>query len=338
MTPLDSFDRQLQEFLAETAPRVAPDGLHERAMTRVRRSRQRSSWSAATRAVLTGTAGRSATGVIRFASIVGLASGAALIAVVLAVGAGDAPGPLPTAPPPPASTASPDPGATPAPARTASPAPTVTAQPASAPAGVSLPPTVPPVALADGFVRPFVFAMPADGAARRFDMSDPRDVFGFVEGPVTAVGDHRYGSLQSNGGVRGLVVASLEGAVTHACPRANGGAASRVAIRTDPSTFLEDLHTIAGVGFGTTAPSTLDGLPGLSVRVNVTASRCTFADFHPGAGGDFIALTMPSQLTIVEVDGVTVVVDIWARTEAELSAWLPSANAIVESIHFVKQP
>lgn len=136
------------------------------------------------------------------------------------------------------------------------------------------------------------------------------------------------------------MVVSLEIAVTHPCPMTGGP--SRVGIRTDPSTFLEDLHTIAGVGFGTTAPSTLDGRPALTVRVNPTASRCNNADFpsdfHTGSAGgdDFISLKMPSQLTIVEVDGVTVLVDIWARTEAELSTWLPAANAIVESIHFVK--
>ena len=38
------------------------------------------------------------------------------------------------------------------------------------------------------------------------------------------------------------------------------------------------------------------------------------------------------------VDGETVVIQVWAGTEEELRAWLPTATEFLASVHFTGQP
>ncbi|MEO6350284.1 MAG: hypothetical protein ABIP53_06500 [Candidatus Limnocylindrales bacterium] len=35
---------------------------------------------------------------------------------------------------------------------------------------------------------------------------------------------------------------------------------------------------------------------------------------------------------------MTIVIDIWAQTDADFDAWLPSPKEFVDSIHFIGQP
>ena len=49
---------------------------------------------------------------------------------------------------------------------------------------------------------------------------------------------------------------------------------------------------------------------------------------------DFLELTLPSRLIAFNVDGVTVFVDIWARTPEDLAAWLPQATTFVDNLRF----
>ena len=45
-------------------------------------------------------------------------------------------------------------------------------------------------------------------------------------------------------------------------------------------------------------------------------------------------LTVPSRLIVTEVDGETMVIQVWAGTEAGLQEWLRTSAAFVDSIHF----
>jgi hypothetical protein len=55
---------------------------------------------------------------------------------------------------------------------------------------------------------------------------------------------------------------------------------------------------------------------------------------HVGGLTDFVALTFPSELTAVDIDGHLVVIQIWAQTQDELERWLPAAAQLVASLHF----
>jgi hypothetical protein len=56
-----------------------------------------------------------------------------------------------------------------------------------------------------------------------------------------------------------------------------------------------------------------------------------------GLGGTYVMVNMPSRLMVSEVDGETVFILIWARTDQELERWLPVADEFVASIHFVAE-
>ena len=68
------------------------------------------------------------------------------------------------------------------------------------------------------------------------------------------------------------------------------------------------------------------------------ASACPTGGFYPHNGLDAIDLSVPSRLILATVDGAGLVVQIWAPTEADLSAWMPTATEFVDSIHFTRQP
>ena len=132
------------------------------------------------------------------------------------------------------------------------------------------------------------------------------------------------------------MIASVRQALTHPCPMGTGP--SRVDIGDASADFLADLHRIAGVAFRATAPTTLDGYPALETTVDVRASMCNYADLHwPNLGlGPGLILHVPSRLTVADVEGETVLVQIWAATEADLAAWIPVATPFVDSIHFIQ--
>jgi hypothetical protein len=54
--------------------------------------------------------------------------------------------------------------------------------------------------------------------------------------------------------------------------------------------------------------------------------------------GDWLLLGFPYRLTMADVDGVPILVQIWARTDEDLAAWMPVATEFVDSIDFVEEP
>ena len=133
---------------------------------------------------------------------------------------------------------------------------------------------------------------------------------------------------------KGVTVSSAQGGQVHDCA---GDGYSRV--REDPALFLLDLRRIAGVGLGETELITFDGRPARFVAVDPAANQCEAADFHAkgfitGILQQPMRLTVPSRLIVTEVDGETMVIQVWAGSEAALKEWLRTSAAFVNSIHF----
>ena len=201
-------------------------------------------------------------------------------------------------------------GMTKSPDTAASPSPTpAPASPSPSPAGSGR---------ASTFVRPFDYAIPAGLA-----LADP--VFNehiyelFEEGSNPGWGP--ADGLPREG--HGVTVVSAETPLVHGTP-------ARVPIRTKPQDFLEDLRTIGHVNIGEPSPALLDGRPALVVTVEGPG-----LDFHYGPGlSTDVGLDVGSRIIVADVDGITIVVVIWATDEDDMAAWLPTATALVDSMTF----
>lgn len=243
--------------------------------------------------------------------VLGLAATLALPAGWLAAGA---PLPSPVVP----SVGLETPGPTLSPAQT--PAPTRTAD--------SRPGT-----LATDFInRPFEYVIPAGSAIRRLDGGGVRELVKWVEGPDVApdpTPDGIDGGQPRPEDLRGVILGSAEEAWSH-------GGAGRFMLRTAPAELLADLRDISGVRMGTIQATLLDGRPAFTTMLSgVGGSDIHVTGRMKGLSGNFVLLTIPSRLTVAEVDGTTVFVLTWARTATDLDSWLPIADELVASIHFL---
>ena len=182
------------------------------------------------------------------------------------------------------------------------------------------------------FIRPFTYLPPTDGV-RVLDYRNASR-YGFNAGPGDDYGRNADNELLP--GARGVVVAQVDGAVTHPCPMSDQ-TSSRVPVRSDPAGFAEDLRAIAGIGLGPVHDTAIDGFPALVAAIDPATAGCPTGDLHPpgsGIGGGYVLLNMPSLLYVVTVDGRTLAIVLWAGTNAEMEAWLPLASGFVESIRF----
>jgi hypothetical protein len=180
------------------------------------------------------------------------------------------------------------------------------------------------------FDRPFRFRMPAD-AQLEVNRTFMPLLLELIDGPLA---DEQYGS-NGNGSVakaHGIEIASLRGTPnTHPCPNVPNGS-SRVQVSDRQPAFLDDLEWLGGMSFASPAPATVGSRPAISTALS--AKACDTADFHVANG--FLDLNKPSRLILVDFDGPSLAIQIWATTEDELSAWLPTAQTIIDSIEFVQ--
>jgi hypothetical protein len=185
----------------------------------------------------------------------------------------------------------------------------------------------PPTGAAPEFIRPFVYAIPADTKIQQTALK--RELVVWRLGPdipnAPDVAEPAGGS-----GAAGIVVGSAETAWSH-------GKSGRFMLRTAPAEFLADLRDTAGVSMGEIVETALDGRPALTVMLPGDGG----SDIHvtgrlQGLSQDFVMVNMPARLTVADVDGATIFVMIQARTEQGLDAWLPVADELVSSIHFEK--
>lgn len=196
------------------------------------------------------------------------------------------------------------------------------------------PAPVPRVKATD-FSRPFEFLIPATSGLKVRHASP--GMYAFTEGSGDEHGRDATGTRLA--GARGITISAVHQAVTHPCPLS--GSSSRVSVREEPRTLLDDLRRIAGIGLGEATSTTFDGRPALAVSVDPGAGRCDFGDLHVmggGLGSPYVELTVPSRLVLTQVDGRTVLLQAWAGTEEDLRAWLPTATEFLASVHFAGQP
>lgn len=129
---------------------------------------------------------------------------------------------------------------------------------------------------------------------------------------------------------RGIVVAEVTQAISHA--PATGG----IRVGTDPATFVAGLRDTIGLAVLDPIPVSVDGHPAIRAMVSSdglrtgTPPRWTHID-RPGLGC-VVDFTLPSRVTVVDVGGALVLVQVWAANERELRAWLPTADALLESL------
>ena len=289
MNPTNSFDQILHEWLVDAAPHTMPAATHSGAIDRARRTKQRSSWSAALHGWAAGQGVR-AVGLGRVARVGALVAATALIGIMLASGLGQRP---------------PTPIESPAP----SASPTAVASPVASP-------TVAPL-LTTEFARPFSYVLPTDNSIRTVLASD--SVFEFIDGSLS--------------GRHGILVAVIDQPYVHACPVSAG----RILIRKTPAGLLEDLGAIGGLTLTAPSETIFDGRVATVTRRAEYPITCATGDLHidgGGLGSDFISLSRPASMILSEVDGRTVLIDIWAVDDVELESWLPTAMEFVDSIRF----
>ncbi|MEO6350282.1 MAG: hypothetical protein ABIP53_06490 [Candidatus Limnocylindrales bacterium] len=190
------------------------------------------------------------------------------------------------------------------------------------------PTTAPPQprrGVTSGFAPEFSYVAPPSEGLR--ELNDPKmPWFGFEEATGGGGVQPRYG----------VVVAALSEAVAHECP-GNG----RVAIRTAPADLLADMQRLGGMTFSDPVASTYDGRPALFTNRVEGSHSCPTADLHIGgacATGCSLVLDYAGSSILLEVDGKTVIIDMWAETSEELASWLPIASDFVYSIHFTSRP
>jgi hypothetical protein len=298
----DDLGRRLQAWMTSTAQRRDAVALAGGAVRRTEAVRQRP------RLLVRTGLGRSQRPWI----VLGLAAALALPAGWLAAGA-----PLPTPSVPSIALQTPGPTSPTAP----TPAPTRLAD-------------ARPRTLATDFInRPFEYVIPAGSAIRRLDGGGVRELVKWVDGPdvapVPSPDNVNPGMQPQPGHVRGVILGSAEEAWSHG----NNG---RFMLRTAPAELLTDLRDTANVNMGPIHGTTLDGRPALTAMLSGVGGF----DIHVtgrmmGLSGNYVLLNIPSRLTVADVDGTTVFILTWARTAADLDAWLPTADELIASIHFL---
>jgi hypothetical protein len=105
----------------------------------------------------------------------------------------------------------------------------------------------------------------------------------------------------------------------------------------DPAAFLQQLRDVVHAPIGDPQRTTLGGLPALTVDVQPRGGACNRAALLlPGAflGVRDPDFRSPGRLTVVRVGGATIGVLISAADRTDLAAWLPTAQAYVDSIEF----
>ena len=130
---------------------------------------------------------------------------------------------------------------------------------------------------------------------------------------------------------RGVVLAYAPEPEVHRCL----GVTARVVVRRDPVGLLQDLEDVAGFDVREIERQSIGGRSAASALV--IGPSCG-ADVHlqqlPGLTDDSLTLEIsgPTFLTAVDVDGETVLLQLWAQTEEELAQWIDEMAPMLDSM------
>jgi hypothetical protein len=197
---------------------------------------------------------------------------------------------------------------------------------------------LPGTILVERFARPFTYV--DDPLLQRFTPDDnpPVGIVAWVDGvdiAAAAPEPRPFGGQENtSGATSGIIVASAGADTwTHRC----GPGGGRQTIRFTPLGFMTDLRDVEGAGFDEFQTVLVDGREAVAATLSDTRSRCaTDVHFVLGVVGQpYVSLGLPARMLAVDVDGVTVVIQIWSRDDKDLASWLPAANAFVDRFHFL---
>ena len=129
-----------------------------------------------------------------------------------------------------------------------------------------------------------------------------------------------------------MMVAAVDYSWVHDCDFGD-----RTPIRTAPAELLEDLRAIGGFAYQEPRQISVDGRSAIVARRTPTeGSAACSADLHidpitKGLGNSFISMEPAADSVLVDVGGGrTFLIDVWAHTEEDLEAWLPTAMDFVQ--------
>jgi hypothetical protein len=104
---------------------------------------------------------------------------------------------------------------------------------------------------------------------------------------------------------------------------------------TDPVEVVQGLRDRMGSCITGVRPATLGNLPAMVAEFTPGPGRCsTLSFFSPGIGTTPISVSDPSKLLVAQTSHGTIGVLVSAPTDDELRAWLPVAQAYVDSFEF----
>jgi hypothetical protein len=196
---------------------------------------------------------------------------------------------------------------------------------------------LPPKSTTTGFVPRFEYIIPIGSDLRPSAGGPTSQIIAWIAGPEprSTTSDPRlYGDQQpETGSLGGIIVAAGKSPWSHS-------ASGRFLLRTTPAGFLDDLRATAEVPMGEVAETTLDGRPAIAARLLASASNdihVTGSTTGLTGGGGFVLLNGPARITVAEVDGWTLFILAWARTDEDLDAWMPTADVFISSMHFLPE-
>jgi hypothetical protein len=322
----DRFDITMRDWLAHRGAGRAPDYIHATAMTTIGSHRQRSRRWAAIRVGMRDA--QPAHGVVSgtTARLVAAVALTLLVGAVLGFVIGSRPAVLPVP------TQSTQPTESPRPTPSASVEPTPGQSPAAGPTQSVVPTSTAPTpsgqVQTSTFIRPFVYPLPSRTTPKfRLVKEDAYVVgFGLVE-PLSPFED--YGRVQSNSR-RGIAVFSVGWPFTHGC--VDGGPAFIEPLPGEADTPSAFLALVVGqVEAEPVTSTTLDGRPALTTSFQSGHAKCG-GDIHydhgSTPGSRYVSISIASQMIAFQVADRTIVVDIWARDDAEFEAWLPNCQRV----------
>jgi hypothetical protein len=126
---------------------------------------------------------------------------------------------------------------------------------------------------------------------------------------------------------RGIVVAEVTSAQSH-------GSLAGVRLGETPESFVAGLRDIAGYTVLDPTRVRFADYPAVAAHVSVASSGWKHID-RRSSEGDLdcvVDFTLPSRVTVVDVDDLLVLVQVWAASEEGLRPWLPIADAALASM------
>ena len=155
-------------------------------------------------------------------------------------------------------------------------------------------------------------------------------VLGFGNGvPGLSYGYERDGDADYVlSAARGIVVAEVTLGQSH-------GSLAGVRLGETPESFVAGLRDLAGFTVLDLNPARFADRPAVTAYVSTGATSGWKHIDRRTSAGDLdcvVDFTLPSRVTVLDVDGLLVLVEVWAANEEGLRVWLPIADAVLESM------